>query len=429
MPWFLRNSARLAQERAGIDALASQADWLVGAEWKLDAELCLDAVIRAHGHDYEVRVCFPPLYPDAPAAVRPRNMSQRLSSHQYGGADGPLCLEWGPDNWHSGITAVEMLESTFRLLQIENPLGSERPDIPAVAPSRHNLTLGQELRSVWVRWYASNELRTYLESLPIGAFGSVRSSFRKYGETYVSLVHEVTPLGAAAWKDVQIATSHLRDADFDLGVFFRTDLKPKTIGEPQSLSDLATLLAPYGGHSVLARDGSSPIPQFDPTQSASLLILDGNGTMHLFCVFSGDKVLRCTAVKSPPGTTQLRAPLAEKLAGKNVGLIGVGSIGSTMALGLARAGVGKILVIDHDILLPENLRRNALDWQSVLLHKVDAIKSAVARVSPTTEVRTSNVHLAGQESNSFIGVVQTQLASCDILIDATADARDLLPER
>lgn len=423
MLWFFRDSSRLAQEREAVDALSKQVDWLVGAEWKLEGELVLDAVIRAHGHDYQVRVSFPQLYPDAPAVVRPQNMQQRLSSHQYGGADGPLCLEWGPDNWHSGVTSADMLQSTYRLLEVENPLGQARPEIPTTAPSRHSVTVGQELRSAWIRWYASNELQAYLESLPVGMVGAIRSSLRNHDGTWVGLVHEVTPLGGQKWKDVQVATAHLRADDFEVGVFVRTSLQPKDIGEPQSRAELVMVLAPYGGEQLLAVDGSSPIPKFTPTRTASVLICDGNGNLHMFLIFSGEKLLRCTPVKSPLGTVQMRAPLAEKLAGKTVGIIGVGSIGSTIAVGLARSGVGKLHVVDYDVLLPENLRRNALDWQSVLLHKVEAIKAAVARVSPTTEVRTSNVHLTGQESSAYVGVVQNQLADCDILVDATADAR------
>ena len=132
LPWFFRNSNRLKLEREEIEKLSDTANWLVGSEWCLEDELCLDVVIRAHGHDYEVRVSFPSLYPDAPSVVRPRNMKRRISTHQYGGANGPLCLEWGPDNWHRDITAAQMLESAYRLIDYRestrrksahNPLG------------------------------------------------------------------------------------------------------------------------------------------------------------------------------------------------------------------------------------------------------------------------------------------------------------------
>ena len=152
LPWFLRSPDRLQSERSGIGALAHSAQWLVGFEWRFDDDLCLDAVIRAHGHDYEVRVSFPALFPDAPATVRPRNMQGRVSHHQYGGTDGSLCLEWGPDTWHPSVTAAMMLESAHRLFEIENPLGRDRPEMPVVAPSRHCLTMGQELRGEKLRW-------------------------------------------------------------------------------------------------------------------------------------------------------------------------------------------------------------------------------------------------------------------------------------
>jgi hypothetical protein len=124
----------------------------------VENELILDAVIRAHGYDYEVRVSFPSLFPEVPAVVRTLNAQQRLSQHQYGGPNGPLCLEWGPDNWHRDVTTVQMLESAHRLFEIENPLGDNQPELPVVASSRHRLTTGQEARGKWCRWYYSEGL-------------------------------------------------------------------------------------------------------------------------------------------------------------------------------------------------------------------------------------------------------------------------------
>jgi hypothetical protein len=177
--WFLRDSERLERERAGVVELQRTVGWLMGAEWLLADGLCLDAVIRAHGHDYEVRVSFPTLFPDAPIVVRPRNMKSRLSTHQYGGADGPLCLQWGPDNWHCNVTAVQMLESTYQLLYTENPLGENQPEIPVVAHSRHKLTMGQELRGEWARWCDSGSLKNFLNAQPVNSVGIFRFSLRK----------------------------------------------------------------------------------------------------------------------------------------------------------------------------------------------------------------------------------------------------------
>lgn len=140
--WFLRDPERLARERQAINDLEASADWLEWTRWLLADALGLEAAINAHGHLYHVRLTYPAIFPFAPPSIRPAEAGVRWSGHQYG--DGTFCLEWGPDNWHPDVTAAHILESAYRLLEIENPLGA---GVGKVAPSRHALTQGQELRS------------------------------------------------------------------------------------------------------------------------------------------------------------------------------------------------------------------------------------------------------------------------------------------
>ena len=424
MPWFLRDPERLRLERMGTEELLRSAKWLVGTDWCLDGDLCLDAVIRAHGHDYEVRVSFPALYPDAPAVVRPRNMQRRVSSHQYGGADGPLCLEWGPDNWQRDVTAVQMLESAYRLFDTENPLGEDRPEIPVVAPSRHRLTVGQELRSEWARWYASRGLISYLAAQPGRSTGSFKFSFRQTGETWVALVHEAMPLGCSAWSDGQVpATLPGTEArDRYVGVWFRTNVDGMAIGQPHKLAQLRAILAGMDGAKLLATDGTSPVDGFQ-RPIAGVLIADQAGELHLFVVLSGENVIACAKVRPEAMPTQSRSPESDGLNGKTIGIVGLGSAGSKIALSLARMGARGFYLVDHDVLLPENLHRHALDWQGVALHKVDAMVMAIGQVAPGSRVEVSRLHIAGQESNASVSGALNRLAECDLLIDATANSR------
>jgi molybdopterin/thiamine biosynthesis adenylyltransferase len=423
-PWFLRDAERLKRERAGIEALSRSAAWLVGTEWRLDDGLCLDAVIRAHGHDYEVRVIYPPLFPDVPIVVRPRNMQGRISSHQYGGADGPLCLQWGPDTWHRDVTAVQMLESAHRLFHTENPLGENRPEIPVVAPSRHKLTAGQELRGEWARWLESGALRDFLCAQPVNWVGSFKFSFRKTGENWTALVHEVSPLGGNAWRDEQIPATlpGAEPKELDIGVWFKTELEGTAIGQPAKLADLKLALAGLSAEKFLATDGSSPIEGFN-RPIAGVLVVDRAGSLHLFVVLSGDSVVTCTPVQ-PDGTpADVRSPESRVLAEKKVAIVGLGSAGSKIAVSLARMGVRKFYLVDHDILLPENLRRHALDWQAVVQHKVDSMAVAICRVAADAQVEVCRLHLAGQESNAAVSGALNKLAECDLLVDATANPK------
>ena len=325
---------------------------------------------------------FPAFYPDAPAVVRPRNLQGRISTHQYGGANGPLCLEWGPDNWHREVTAVQMLESAYRLFATENPLGENRPEVPVVAPSRHKLTVGQELRSEWARWYASGRLEDYFASQPNKSVGSFKFSFRKAGENWTCLVHEAMPLGGNIWKDDRIPASlpGAEGGDLDIGVWFKTDLNREAIGRVSSLAELQSLLADLDGPAFLATDGTSPVEGFQ-RPLAGVLIVDRTGGMNLFVVLSGKSLVPCSKVQSESTPVEVRSPECHELQTKRIGIVGLGSVGSKIAISLTRMGVPKLFLADHDVLLPENLQRHALDWIGVLQHKVDSMTLALGRIT------------------------------------------------
>ena len=423
-PWFFRNPERLKLERTGIEELSRSAEWLIGVEWRIDQELCLDAIIRAHGHDYEVRLSFPTLYPDAPAVLRPRNMSHRVSAHQYGGADGPLCLEWGPDNWHRDVTAVQLLESAHRLFDVENPLGEDRPDVPVVAPSRHELTIGQGLRWEWARWYTSGALSEYLTAQPALSVGTFKFSFRKTGENWVSLVHEAMPFEGHAWRDEGIPTTMPEAGATDqyTGIWFKTELDSKNIGQPRKLAELQDLLAGLGGKELLAADGYFSYRWLPETHSRRHDSGSSRRTAPICHILRRNS---CVVYKSPVGggigpSSFPRTGPVERQGYRHRRL---GFAGSKIAVSLARMGVRKFYLVDHDVLLPENLQRHALDWQGVVQHKVDAMRLALDRVAPGTKVEVSRLHITGQESNAAVSGALGQLAACDVIIDATADPR------
>jgi molybdopterin/thiamine biosynthesis adenylyltransferase len=424
-PWFLRDPERLSQERAGIEELLKRSsDWFIGAEWLIDGCICLDAVVRAHDRDYELRVSFPSLYPDALPVVHTRNMQSRVSTHQYGGANGTLCLEWGPDNWHRDVTAVQMIESAHRLLEIENPLGQDRPEQPVVAPSRHHLTAGQDIRSETARWYDSEPLREFIRTQPANSVGSFTVSFRLIEERRIALVHEAKSLGGEIWKDGKIPTV-IPDAGpgyLYSGVWFKTNLEASTIGTPENLDAIRTLLANLDGARLLATDGTSPIAGLQRPLTG-VLIIDNAGEPHLFLITSGIYVTKFSPVRSEMIATNSRAPDLVDLSNHSVGIVGLGSAGSKIAICLARMGVRNFYIVDHDLLLPENLQRHALDWQAVTQHKVDAVSIALRQIAADAKVEVCRWHLTGQESNAVVNGALARLGRCDFIVDATAEPR------
>lgn len=67
---------------------------------------------------------------------------------------------------------------------------------------------------------------------------------------------------------------------------------------------------------------------------------------------------------------------------KKVVIAGAGSVGSFIALELARAGVGHFVLCDSDILEIHNICRHQLGWKDVGRYKVDAVKDAILNINP-----------------------------------------------
>lgn len=79
-------------------------------------------------------------------------------------------------------------------------------------------------------------------------------------------------------------------------------------------------------------------------------------------------------------------------------ILGCGSVGSLVSLELARAGVGRFVLIDNDILEYHNLCRHQCSLQDVGSYKVDALKQRILGINPTAEVQAivSTVEMVDQ---------------------------------
>ena len=84
---------------------------------------------------------------------------------------------------------------------------------------------------------------------------------------------------------------------------------------------------------------------------------------------------------------------------KCVFLLGCGSVGSLIALELARAGVGKFVLIDNDIVEYHNLCRHQCSIKDVGEYKVYALQKRIREINPTAKVECVKriVEQAGQE--------------------------------
>ncbi len=91
----------------------------------------------------------------------------------------------------------------------------------------------------------------------------------------------------------------------------------------------------------------------------------------------------------------------EKLSKAVVGIAGLGGLGSVVGENLVRAGIGKLVVADFDIVEPSNINRQRYFIKQIGMRKVDAFYENMKKVSPFTEIERHNVKLSSQNIKIF----------------------------
>lgn len=81
------------------------------------------------------------------------------------------------------------------------------------------------------------------------------------------------------------------------------------------------------------------------------------------------------------------ADLHNRFASATVAICGLGGLGSNVAIALARAGIGKLLLIDFDSVEISNLHRQQYKANQIGRYKADALTENLSEIAPYTEVK------------------------------------------
>jgi sulfur carrier protein ThiS adenylyltransferase len=77
-----------------------------------------------------------------------------------------------------------------------------------------------------------------------------------------------------------------------------------------------------------------------------------------------------------------------------VGIAGLGGLGSGVAVALARMGIGRMILADHDVVEPSNLNRQQYFVQQIGLKKAEAMEEILGRVNPFCRVEAHVLQLS-----------------------------------
>ena len=104
----------------------------------------------------------------------------------------------------------------------------------------------------------------------------------------------------------------------------------------------------------------------------------------------------------------------EKVKRARVGIMGLGGLGSAVAVSLARIGVGELLLADYDVVEPSNLNRQQYFIDQIGLPKTEAMQANLARINPYVRVVVSEVELTEANIPRIFAGVQVLVECFDL---------------
>jgi adenylyltransferase/sulfurtransferase len=103
----------------------------------------------------------------------------------------------------------------------------------------------------------------------------------------------------------------------------------------------------------------------------------------------------------------------EKLLAARVLIIGIGGLGSPVAMYLAAAGIGHLVLVDDDVVELSNLQRQIMHSSADIgLTKVESARQTLLRLNPDIKITTFDKRLDEQ-------AMAAEIKAADIVIDGT----------
>ena len=105
--------------------------------------------------------------------------------------------------------------------------------------------------------------------------------------------------------------------------------------------------------------------------------------------------------------------ISEKLKKAKVCILGLGGLGSNVAVLLARAGIGYLKLVDFDIVEASNLNRQQYRISHIGMKKTEAIKTIIKEINPFVEIEVLNKKVDRENILSIVGDVEILVEAFD----------------
>lgn len=120
--------------------------------------------------------------------------------------------------------------------------------------------------------------------------------------------------------------------------------------------------------------------------------------------------------------------LQSRFSAASVAVCGLGGLGSNIAVSLARAGVGRLILIDFDRVDITNLHRQQYKAAQIGRYKTDALKENLTEIAPYINIETVTERLTEENFSDCLGGANVICEAFD-KAEAKAMLANCVPER
>ncbi len=112
--------------------------------------------------------------------------------------------------------------------------------------------------------------------------------------------------------------------------------------------------------------------------------------------------------------SKIKGAMTDELKKYCVGIAGCGGLGSNCAVALSRVGIGRLIIVDYDVVNKSNLNRQYYFIDQIGRKKTAALMETLRRINPDVRVTAYDRPLAPQDVLPVFG-------NCDVIVEALDD--------
>lgn len=102
--------------------------------------------------------------------------------------------------------------------------------------------------------------------------------------------------------------------------------------------------------------------------------------------------------------------LQKKMQNTGVAICGLGGLGSNIAIILARAGIGRLHLMDYDRVELSNIHRQQYRISQIGTYKTEALRELIKEIAPYTEVKTDTVKIT---EDNYVNLLKGERIICE----------------